>query len=234
MCGNGIRCISKYILDNNLHFYSSDYLHQSVHTLAGTIHCYPDLHHHLNNSQTLMVKVNMGSPSIMELNEEKPLDVPNREMNRTQPPEHWSREVNVLDKTFSITTVSMGNPHAVIFVESLSSIDVPLYGAGLETHKLFPHKANIEFVEVVDKNTIRVKVWERGSGETLACGTGACASLVASVLNSKIDSQKATTVIMPGGSLEVFWDEFDNKVYKTGPATSVFKGEITIPNSIFS
>ena len=120
----------------------------------------------------------------------------------------------------------MGNPHAVIFTTGIDQLDLPRQGAAIETNELFPNRTNVEFVETLSDTHLRMRVWERGSGETLACGTGACAVLVAAVLNRL--SQRKATVSLLGGDLEVFWDEASNHVFLTGPATLVFKGEIII------
>ena len=134
--------------------------------------------------------------------------------------------VKALDKTFAVTAVSMGNPHGVIFVEDLSAVDVALYGPELERHEVFPEKANIEFLQVLDKKAIRMRVWERGAGETLACGTGACAAVVAGVLTGRTDRE--VTVHLAGGDLQINWDETDNHIAMAGPAYQVFKGEVLL------
>jgi diaminopimelate epimerase len=123
-----------------------------------------------------------------------------------------------------MTCVSMGNPHAVTFVDDVDSLDLPRIGPPLENHPLFPERANIEFVQRIDEKTLKMRVWERGSSETLACGTGACAALVASVLNNK--ARRRARLLLPGGDLDIDWNEINNHVYLTGPAEFVFDGEI--------
>jgi diaminopimelate epimerase len=132
--------------------------------------------------------------------------------------------LKAVDKEFKFACVSMGNPHAITIVENVDNFDINKYGPILECDEHFPKKANIEFIELVDKHTIKMRVWERGAGETLACGTGACASLVACNLNEYIEKQ--ATVKLLGGDLQIEWNEKDNHVYMTGPATTVFEGEI--------
>ena len=123
-----------------------------------------------------------------------------------------------------MTCISMGNPHAVIFTDEMEGLEIEKIGPLIENHSFFPERTNVEFVKVLDKNTLQMRVWERGSGETLACGTGACAAVVASVTKGLTHEQ--VTVKLPGGDLEIFWDTFENSVYMTGPATHVFDGEI--------
>jgi diaminopimelate epimerase len=127
---------------------------------------------------------------------------------------------------YEITCVSMGNPHAVIYVDSLESVDIGREGPAMENHIMFPNRVNTEFVKVIDRNNLHMRVWERGSGETLACGTGACAVLAASVLNGK--SEREATVRLLGGELVIKWDESDNHIYMTGPAETVFEGVIDL------
>ena len=134
-------------------------------------------------------------------------------------------KLNEEDKEFNFTCVSMGNPHAVTFIkEDVNKFDICKYGAKLEVNEAFPKKANIEFINVIDNKTLKMRVWERGAGETLACGTGACASTVAAILNGY--TSREVTVHLLGGDLKIKWDENDNHVYMTGPATTVFEGKI--------
>jgi len=127
---------------------------------------------------------------------------------------------------FKGTTVNMGNPHLVIFVEDLTTIDLPVIGPILENHPLFPGRINVEFAQVIEKNTLRMRVWERGSGITMACGTGACATAVAAMTQGLTD--RKTSVVMDGGTLTIEWDKHTGHVFKTGPAVMVFEGEITV------
>lgn len=131
---------------------------------------------------------------------------------------------------YRITGVSMGNPHAVVFLEDVVKLDIDRIGPKFENHERFPHRINTEFVRVIDRETIEMRVWERGSGETLACGTGACAAAVASILNGL--AGRKVTVKLSGGSLLIEWDEESGKVYMTGPAVTVFEGEIELPAGI--
>ena len=135
-----------------------------------------------------------------------------------------SLNLKALDKEFIFSCVSMGNPHAITIVENVKDFDINKYGSILECDEHFPKRSNIEFIELIDKNTIKMRVWERGAGETLACGTGACASVVACNLNNYIE--KNTTVKLLGGDLLIEWNENDNHVYMTGPATTVFEGTL--------
>lgn len=133
-------------------------------------------------------------------------------------------EIQVLDRSFKFTCVSMGNPHAVTYIKDVADFEIEKYGPIVEVDGYFPNKTNVEFIEKVDRNNIKMRVWERGSGETLACGTGACASVVASILNGITD--RNVVVELLGGNLEIEWNEKDNHVYMTGPATTVFEGEL--------
>lgn len=133
-------------------------------------------------------------------------------------------EINAFDKTFKFTCVSMGNPHAITYIENVANFEIEKYGPIIEIDSHFPKKTNVEFIEKVDRNHIKMRVWERGSGETLACGTGACASVVASIINGFTD--RKVVVELLGGNLEIEWNQQDNHVYMTGPATTVFEGEL--------
>lgn len=208
MCGNAIRCVGKYVYDNGLTNKNTI----SVETLAGI----KILDMEIKDSKVEGVRVDMGEPVL------EPAKIPvasDKNIFKSEP-------VEVDGKVYRVTCVSMGNPHAVTYVDSVK--DFPLHETGpkMETHKLFPNRINAEFVEVIDRNTLKMRVWERGAGETLACGTGACAVLVASVLNG-ISERKATVKLL-GGDLTIEWSEKDNHVYMTGPATKVFDGEIDL------
>ena len=181
----------------------------TIETLAGIKY----LKIYSKNGKVSCVRVDMGEPiieakKIPVLSEDSPV------LNLTIP---------ILDKNFSFTCVSMGNPHAVTFVDKIDTFPVQKYGKIVEEEKHFPKKVNVEFVEIIDENTVKMRVWERGTGETMACGTGACATVVAAVL--KKYTQRKVTVQLLGGNLEIEWNRKDNHVYMTGPASTVFEGE---------
>lgn len=208
MCGNGIRCVAKYVYDYGL----TDKTHISVETLGGIK--YLDLT--VKDGKTVLVKVDMGKP-VLEASkipilseEEKVIDEP----------------ITVKDKIYYMTGVSMGNPHAVVYVDDVKGLDIEKIGFEFENHKRFPQRINTEFARVLDKKTVEMRVWERGSGETLACGTGACAVAVASILNGL--TEEKVTVKLLGGDLGIEWDRKADRVYMTGPATVVYDGEIDI------
>jgi len=202
MCGNGIRCLAKYVWDRNI----SDKNILSVETLGGIIR--PE-------KAGDMVKVDMGEPIFdpgkipveISADREHVIDYP----------------LSVGGREFLITCLSMGNPHAVVFVDDLSDFGVTYYGPMIETHALFPRRTNVEFIEIISPREIHMRVWERGAGETLACGTGASAAAVAS--NLKHFAERTVTVHLLGGDLVIDWSS-DNHVYMTGPAVEVFRGEL--------
>ena len=136
--------------------------------------------------------------------------------------------ITVDDKEYRFTGVSMGNPHAVIFMDGIRALKLEEFGPKFECHPLFPDRVNTEFIEVVDRHTLNMRVWERGSGETLACGTGACAAAVAAILNGKVNGDCPVKVRLLGGELMIEWDRSENTVYMTGPAVTVFTGEIEL------
>lgn len=208
MCGNGIRCVGKFVYDKEL----TNKTTVDIETLAGI----KVLELSVKDGFVETARVDMGEPIL------QPSDIPVIFEGNTCIDKHISSEFS----SYNITCVSMGNPHAIIYVESVKDIDIEKEGPPMENHKLFPNRINTEFVEVLADGTLRMRVWERGSGETLACGTGACAVLVASVLNGK--SPRKNTVRLLGGDLVVEWNENDNHVYMTGPAVTVFEGEINI------
>lgn len=208
MCGNAIRCVGKYVYDNK--FTQKSKL--TIETLAGI----KILELRIKDGYVEQVRVDMGEPIIKS--ELVPVKVSTDKMIKTP--------VEILDKTFYVTAVSMGNPHAVSYIDDVDGFDLYKYGPAMEVNELYPKKINAEFVQVIDRKTLKMRVWERGAGETLACGTGACAVLVASVINELSD--RAATVKLLGGDLYIEWDEKDNHVYMTGPAVKVFEGEITI------
>ena len=209
MCGNGIRCVAKYVYDYGL----TDKTQISVETLGGIK--YLDLT--VEDGKVSLVKVDMGKP---ELKADLIPILSEREQVIDEP-------IEVDGKEYHMTGVSMGNPHAVIYVDVVKGLDLEKTGPKFENHKIFPRRTNTEFIQIIDRSHLKMRVWERGSGETLACGTGACASLVATVLNGLCDT-KATLMLL-GGDLEIEWDRENNVVYMEGPATTVFEGEVEIP-----
>lgn len=205
MCGNATRCIAKYIAANQL----SDKKELHILTKAGII--IPALVDMADGS--IGVRVNMGKPRLTP--SEIPVISETEEMIVAEP-------ITAGEDTFRMTTVSMGNPHCVIFVDDIAKIALSEVGPKLETHERFPRKINVEFAEVLNRKQIRMRVWERGAGITLACGTGSCATIVAAVLNEKTERQ--AEIILDGGTLHLEWAEKDGNVYMTGPATKVFAG----------
>lgn len=206
MCGNGIRCVGKFVYDKNL----TDKTNIKIETLAGI----KELVLHVQNEKVETVTVDMGEPIL----EYKKIPV-----NLKQDEKIILKEQ---DKKFEFVCVSMGNPHAVTEVNDVANFEVEKYGPGLEVNRVFPEKANIEFVQILDENTMKMRVWERGTGETLACGTGACATAVACYLKGK--TGRNVTVELIGGKLNIEWDEKTNHVFMTGPAKIVFEGTIEI------
>lgn len=208
MCGNGIRCVAKYVYDYGI----VKKKNISVATKSGIK--YLDLS--VRNGKAVTVKVNMGSPIL------SPKEIPfvsEKEQVINEP-------LDVEGETFHITAISMGNPHGIVFMDDINSLEIEKIGPKFENHIAFPDRVNTEFVKVLDRHTVQMRVWERGSGETLACGTGACAVAVASILNGHVDGDSPVTVRLLGGNLEIFWNRQENLVYMTGPATTVFDGEI--------
>ncbi|MGF1603061.1 MAG: diaminopimelate epimerase [Thermosynechococcaceae cyanobacterium] len=209
MCGNGIRCVARFIAD--LEGRSADVSHAyRIHTLSGIIT--PEL---LPNGQ---VKVNMGQPRLLAEQIPTTLNSPAEQVVQ--------RPLDVADQNWLVTCVSMGNPHCITFVENVDAIALETLGPQFETHSVFPQRINTEFVEVVRPDYLKMRVWERGAGITLACGTGACAVLVAGVLTARC--QSSATIELPGGSLEISWDGGEQPVYMTGPAESVFAGRLML------
>lgn len=207
MCGNGIRCVAKLAYELGLICEEIT----TIETLSGI----KTLKLNIVKGKVKTVEVDMGAP-ILEATK-----IPVSSSAKIED-KKVKAEVKVKNKKIELTCVSMGNPHAVTFVNDIKNFKVAEYGPILENADIFPEKANIEFVEVVDKNNIKMRVWERGSGETLACGTGACSSVVASSLNGYTD--RKVNVQLLGGNLEIEWKP-NNHVHMTGPAVTVFKGE---------
>lgn len=209
MCGNGIRCVAKYVYDRGL--VKKDVLR--VETRSGV----KTLQLRVEDGKVASVRVNMGQP---ELDPEKIPALFSKD--RMVDEEVYTPSGNV----WRVTCVSMGNPHAVIFVDDVEGLNLPAIGPEMEKHAMFPERANIEFAQVTGPHEVQMRVWERGSGETLACGTGACACAVASVLTGKTD--RDVTVHLRGGDLHIFWDPDTDDVYMEGPAAFVFDGTVEI------
>jgi len=208
MCGNGVRCIAKYVYDYGL----TDKTRIKLETKAGIK--YLDLK--IEDGKVAMVTVDMGSPIL----EGKKIPVAlDKEQVVAEP-------ITVDGKEYEFTAVSMGNPHAVMFVDNTENVAIDRIGPKFEYHEMFPERVNAEFIQILDRKRVNMRVWERGSGETLACGTGACASVVACVLNGRTDNE--VFVHLLGGDLLVRYDQKQNKVFMTGPAEVVFDGEVDI------
>lgn len=208
MCGNGIRCVAKYVFDKHL----TDRQEFTI-ISAGTV---KHIVLTVEDGKAVMAKVNMGRP---ELTAEK---IPVCSEHETVIDE----EIEAAGSTYRMTCVSMGNPHAVVFMDDVKDLKIEQIGPYFENHERFPKRINTEFVRVIDRNNVEMRVWERGTGETLACGTGCCATVTACVLNGLTD--RRITVHLLGGDIIVEWDEAENTIYMTGPAETVFEGRIDI------
>lgn len=208
MCGNGVRCIAKYVYDHHL----TDKTQISLETLGGIK--YLDLN--IKDGKVETVTVDMGAPILTP--SEIPVNIP-KERTVNEP-------VEINGKEWRITCISMGNPHAVVFVDDTAGLKLEQIGPLFEKHPLFPEQVNTEFVHVIDRHTVDMRVWERGSGETLACGTGACATAMACILTGQTDNE--VLVHLVGGDLLIQYDAEKNTVFMTGPATEVFSGEIEL------
>ena len=208
MCGNGIRCVGKFVYDKGL----TDKTNLTIETLAGI----KTLKLNTKENKVQTVRVDMGEPIL------EPEKIP--ALSTLDPVKNLILKTN--EKEFKFTCVSMGNPHAITIVDDVKNFDVEKYGKELEVNEVFPNRTNVEFIEIVDSKNIKMRVWERGAGETLACGTGACASVVSTVLNNV--TSRDVKVELLGGILEIYWDEEDNHVYMTGPAVTVFEGDLLI------
>ena len=205
MCGNGLRCVAKYIYEHGIHVKSR----LDLETGAGVLR----VELHVNDGRVDRVRVDMGEPILSAA--EIPTTLKGDPV--------VNAELNVADKTLSVTCVSMGNPHCITYVDEASDGWVLGVGPRIETDPHFPARVNAEFVQIISPDEVRLRVWERGSGETLACGTGASAVCVAGVLSGK--TARKILAHLPGGDLELEWSEEDNHVYMTGPAVEVFSGE---------
>ena len=208
MCGNGIRCVAKYVYDYGL----TDKEELDICSMGAIKHILLNV----QAGKVATVQVDMGEPIIKgkliptASTLDKVVDYP----------------IDVMGEEYRITCVSMGNPHAIIYINDTEKLDIDRIGTRIENHAFFPNRTNTEFVQNIDRKHIRMRIWERGTGETLACGTGCCALTVAGVLNGLTDREVDIDVL--GGRIHVRWDETDNHVYMTGPAVTVFDGEIEI------
>jgi len=223
MCGNGIRCVAKFVYDKGL----TDEEHITivsagkVKTLDLTVEGKTDT----SRGQVTMVKVNMGSPILVP--EQIPVTMEGSDPAQCDDTEHIiNAPIVVCGQEYRMTCVSMGNPHAVVFMDDVEHLEIEKVGPYFENHERFPRRTNTEFVEVLDRQHVFMRVWERGTGETLACGTGCCATAVACVLNGLTDN--AITVKVLGGELKIEWDREKNLVFMTGPAAIVFDGEVDL------
>jgi diaminopimelate epimerase len=205
MCGNGIRCFAKFIYDNE----SKPKTEYKVETGAGILIPVLDV----KNKKVAGVTVDMGEPIL------EPSKIP-----MVGYKENLNQSIRVFGEEYIFTAVSMGNPHIVIFGVDLKNLELNEVGPDLENHKAFPARTNVHFVNIISRNEIRVRHWERGAGETMACGTGACACVVAGVLGNKLE--RVVTVHVPGGDLKIRWDEKTNHVFMQGPAETVYEGEL--------
>ena len=209
MCGNGVRCVAKFVSDAGIA--KKDRI--SVATKSGIK--YVDVF--AENGKAVSVRVNMGAPILRA--EEVPM-VCEKDTAVAYP-------LEVDGSVWNVTAVSMGNPHAVVYIDDVDGLEIEKIGPAFEHHPAFPDRVNTEFVRVIDRHTVQMRVWERGSGETLACGTGACAVAVSSILNGFVEDGEVTVKLL-GGDLRIEWDRQENTVYMTGPATTVFEGEISL------
>ncbi|MBR3646718.1 MAG: diaminopimelate epimerase [Lachnospiraceae bacterium] len=219
MCGNGVRCVAKYVYDNEM----IDTKIINIETLAGIKKIEVTVDENTNKVKT--AKVDMGAPILV------PENVPcvsscftgNKGENMIK-----DAKLKVADTTFNVTCVSMGNPHAIVYIDKpVKDFELEYWGPLFENHPAFPNRVNTEFVRVIDRKTVEMRVWERGSGETLACGTGATAVAVSSIINGLTDNE--VTVKLLGGDLLIEWDGSENSsAFMTGPATTVFQGEIDV------
>ncbi|QAY65510.1 diaminopimelate epimerase [Paenibacillus protaetiae] len=206
-CGNAIRCVAKYVYDNGL----TDRRTITIETLGAGAQ---EVVLQVEDGKVQTVRVDMGEPILNGLKVPTTVDAE----------QVVSHPIEVDGKTFQFTAVSMGNPHCVIYVDDAVNFDLATWGPKLETHPMFPRKINVEFVTVKSRTHTDMRVWERGAGPTLACGTGACATVVSSVLNGL--TERTATVSLKGGDLQIEWSEADNHVYMTGPAAEVFRGTV--------
>ena len=212
MCGNGIRCVGKYVYDKGL----TDKTTLIIETLAGI----KVLNLNVEDGKVKTVKVDMGEPIL----DYKLIPAKDGKVYKSKDGiKFYKVNINIEGDLKELTCVSMGNPHGIDFANNIEKLKIEKFGPIIEVDEHFPNKVNVEFIEILDKHNIKMRVWERGAGETLACGTGACASVVASFLNGY--TERNVTVELLGGKLEIEWNKEDNHVYMTGPAKTVFEGE---------
>ena len=217
MCGNGIRCVGKYVYDKGL----TDKTTLKIETLAGI----KVLNLNVEDGKVKTVKVDMGEPIL----DYKLIPAKDGKVYKSKDGiKFYKVNINIEGDLKELTCVSMGNPHGIDFANNIEKLKIEKFGPIIEVDEHFPNKVNAEFIEILDKHNIKMRVWERGAGETLACGTGACASVVASFLNGY--TERNVTVELLGGKLEIEWNKEDNHVYMTGPAKTVFEGEIDESN----
>lgn len=207
MCGNGIRCLAQFL--DGLESNKSKIVKYRIHTLAGIITT--------QIASDGQVKVDMGVPRLLAAEIPTTLSLGNNKV--------IDQSLEVAGQPWSVTCVSMGNPHCITFVEDVAAVSLEIIGPQFEHHSVFPQRTNTEFIQVVRRDYLKMRVWERGAGATLACGTGACASLVAGVLTGRCD--RIAVVELPGGCLEIEWSDLDQKLYMTGPAQRVFAGKLS-------
>ena len=208
MCGNAIRCVGKYVHDRGL----TDKTELTIETLGGVKRLWLTL----EDGAVSSARVCMGKPEFSTAL------IPVADSAQT----FLEREIEACGQSWQISAVNTGNPHGVVFVDDPYALDFPRIGPAFEHHPVFPVRANIEFIQVIDRHTIRMRVWERGSGETLACGTGACASLAVAAKLGRTDN--AADVLLTGGRLHIEWDRESDLLYMTGPATFVFDGDVAL------
>lgn len=212
MCGNGIRCVGKYVYDKGL----TDKTTLKIETLAGI----KVLNLNVEGGKVKTVKVDMGEPIL----DYKLIPAKDGKVYKSKDGiKFYKVNINIEGDLKELTCVSMGNPHGIDFANNIEKLKIEKFGPIIEVDEHFPNKVNAEFIEILDKHNIKMRVWERGAGETLACGTGACASVVASFLNGY--TERNVTVELLGGKLEIEWNKEDNHVYMTGPAETVFEGD---------
>lgn len=206
MCGNGLRCVAKYVYDHKI----VEKEEMKIETLGGI----KDVRLLIKDGKADKITINMGQPEFRP--EKIPVDEKGDRI--------VSKPILVDGKEYKITCVSMGNPHTVVYMEDIDSLDLEKIGPAFENHVKFPNRINTEFVQIIDRTHLKMRVWERGSGETLACGTGACASAVATIVNGKAD--RIVDIKLKGGHLTIEWNPEDNCVYLTGSAEEVYNGEL--------
>lgn len=206
MCGNGIRCLARYVHDRKL----TSKKEMSIETLSGP----RKIEIGLDGAGCFFARVNMGKPSF------QPQDIPVIWSEESMINEPLSSDFGL----FNVTAISMGNPHAVVFIKDVDTLDLAKLGPGFEHHRLFPEGVNTEFVEILSRDRIRMRVWERGSGETMACGTGACAAVAAAAINGLAD--RVAEVVLNGGNLHITWEKESDEIIMIGPAEFICDGVV--------